>query len=60
MVAGTMPPMPTTKWEILAEDTDGETVRFHVRYANDTDALDLVTRWKKIGPDWKIVEAHKA
>jgi hypothetical protein len=57
MAAGTMPPMPTTKWEILAEDTDGETVRFHVRYANDTDALDLVTRWKKIGPDWKIVVA---
>lgn len=50
--------MPTTAWEILAEDPDGEAVRFRVRYSNDSDSLALATRWERIGPDWKIVEAH--
>lgn len=59
MAGGAMPPMPTTEWEILSETTDGDAVVFHVRYANDAAALELQTRWKKIGPDWKIVEATK-
>jgi hypothetical protein len=59
MAGGNMPPMPTTNAEILSEEVDGDTVRFHVRYSNDTAALELHTRWKKIGPDWKIVEATK-
>lgn len=58
MFGGAIPPMPTTKWEILAEDADGDTVSFHVRYANDTAALELITRWQQIGHDWKIVEAR--
>jgi hypothetical protein len=57
---GSTPPRPTTEWEILSEVTDGDAVRFHVRYANDNDAIELTTRWEKIGHDWKIVEAHKA
>jgi hypothetical protein len=59
MAGGAMPPMPTTKTEILSEDVDGDAVRFHVRYSNDTAALELKTRWEKVGPDWKIVEARK-
>ncbi|HEY4375889.1 MAG TPA: FAD-dependent oxidoreductase, partial [Acidimicrobiales bacterium] len=58
MAGGAMPPMPTTKWEILSEEQDGAAVRFHARYSNDADSLELATRWEKIGPDWKIVEAH--
>jgi hypothetical protein len=59
MAGGAMPPMPTTQWEILSETPDDPGVIFHVRYSNDTDALELQTRWEKIGPDWKIVEATK-
>jgi hypothetical protein len=59
MAGGVVPPMPTTQWEILSEDPDGDSVRFHVRYSNDTDALELETRWERIGPDWKIVEARR-
>jgi hypothetical protein len=58
MAGGDMPPMPTTGWEILSEEADGDGVSFHVRYSNDTDALELRTRWRRIGPDWKIVEAQ--
>lgn len=57
---GSIPPTPTTEWEILSEVADGDAVHFHVRYANDTEAIELRTRWEKIGPDWKIVEAHQA
>jgi hypothetical protein len=57
MAGGTMPPMPTTRWEILRETAEGDAVVFEVRYANDTDALTLRTRWRRIGPEWKIVEA---
>lgn len=59
MAGGAMPPMPTTQWEILSETPAGDSVELHVRYANDTDALELRTRWEKIGPDWKIVDAVK-
>jgi hypothetical protein len=59
MAGGAMPPMPTTRWDILAETPVGDAVEFHIRYANDTDALELRTRWEQIGPDWKIVEAVK-
>jgi hypothetical protein len=59
MAAGVLPPMPTTEWEILSETPDGDVVEFHVRYANDTDALELRTRWQQIGPDWKIIQADK-
>jgi hypothetical protein len=57
MAGGKLPPMPTTSWEICSESFDGDAVRFHVRYANDDAALELLTRWQCIGPDWKIVEA---
>lgn len=57
--AGIMPPNPTTQWSILSETSDGENVRFHVRYANDTEALELETTWAKRGDDWKIVDATK-
>lgn len=60
MAGGSIPPMPTTQWEILSETPAGDAVEFHVRYANDTDALELRTRWEHIGPDWKIVEAVEA
>ena len=59
MAGGAIPPMPTTSWEILSETPDDDAVEFHVRYANDTAALELRTRWQKIGPDWKIVQATK-
>jgi hypothetical protein len=59
MAGGVLPPMPTTRWEILSETDADDAVEFHLRYANDTDALELRTRWQKIGPDWKIVEAAK-
>ena len=54
------PPQPTTRWEILSEDHDGLAVRFHVRYSNDSDALDLETRWEEIDGVWKVVGATKA
>ena len=41
------PPQPTTTWEILSEEADGDAVRFHVRYANDTEAVELETRWEQ-------------
>jgi hypothetical protein len=59
MAGGVLPPMPTTEWQILSETAEGDAVEFHVRYANDTDALELRTRWQRIGPDWKIVDAVK-
>jgi hypothetical protein len=60
MAGGTMPPMPTTEWEILSEEPEGDAVRFRVRYSNDSDTLELETRWRRIGPDWKIVDARRA
>jgi hypothetical protein len=55
------PPQPTTTWEILSEEADGDAVRFHVRYANDTEALELETRWEQFdGGVWKVVKAQKA
>jgi hypothetical protein len=59
MAGGTMPPMPTTTWEILSEDTNGDATLFRTRYSNDTETLDLETRWQQIGPNWKIIEAHR-
>lgn len=59
MAAGHTPPMPTTTWEITSETGVDGAVVFHTRYANDTETLELRTHWRKIGPDWKIVEAAK-
>ncbi len=59
MAGGTLPPMPTTQWEILAESPERNAVVFHLRYANDTEALELRTCWEQIGHDWKIVQAAK-
>ncbi len=56
--AGLLPPTPTTEWSLLTEKPDGDSVRFRIRYANDTEAFELDTRWQEIGPDWKIVEAQ--
>ena len=54
------PPQPTTQWEILSEEADGDAVRFQVRYSNDTAALELATRWEQFdGGVWKIVGAEK-
>ena len=52
------PPQPTTKWEILSEEPDGEAVRFHVRYSNDTAALELQTRWERFDGVWKVSSAQ--
>jgi hypothetical protein len=61
MASGALPPQPTTRWEILSETPDGEVVRFHVRYANDTDQLELETTWQVFDGDvWKIVKAERA
>jgi hypothetical protein len=61
MASGVMPPQPTTRWEILSEIPDGECVRFRVRYANDSDELELETMWQAFeGGVWKIVGARKA
>ncbi len=58
MASGTLPPTPTTEWEILSETpTDDGGVELNIRYANDDDALELRTRWQEIGPDWKITGA---
>ncbi len=59
VATGATPPTPTTTWEILSEDTDGDTVTIHVRYSNDTESLDLQTRWEQVAGEWKIVEAAK-
>jgi hypothetical protein len=53
------PPRPTTKWEILTEEADGDAVKFHVRYSNDTTALELLTRWQQYDGTWKIAKAEK-
>src|SRR5579859_454537 len=60
MTLGLMPPQPTTEWTILEETPDGDVVRFHVRYANDTDKLELRTTWQEIDGAWKIVNAKGA
>lgn len=54
------PPQPTTKWEILSEEVEGDAVRFHVRYSNDSALLELETRWERFdGGTWKVVKAQK-
>jgi len=60
MAGSSMPPNPTTKWEILSEEPAGDAVTIHVAYSNDTDSLELKTRWEQIAGEWKIVEAQKA
>ena len=50
------PPQPTTKWEILFEDTDGDAVRFGVRHSHDHAALGLETRGELVDGVWKVVE----
>ena len=57
--AGAMPPMPTTAWEILSEDDQGDAVTMLVQYSNDTETLELRTRWEQVAGDWKIFEAEK-
>jgi hypothetical protein len=55
------PPQPTTSWQILSEEADGDAVRFHVRDANDAgEVLELATTWKQLDRGaWKMVEAEK-
>ena len=60
MGSGAMPPRPTTEWSILSETPEGDAVQFHVRYANDSEALELVTTWEQVDGTWKIVKAEKA
>lgn len=59
LTAGIMPPTPTTQWSILSETPDGDVVRFHVRYANDTEALELRTTWAEREGAWKIIDIEK-
>lgn len=60
MGGGVMPLNPTTKWEILSEDRDlGDSITIHVAYSNDTETLELKTRWEEIAGDWKIVKAER-
>lgn len=59
MASGVMPPQPTTEWTIFSETPDGDLVRFHVRYANDSDQLELETTWQRFDGGWKIVKAQK-
>jgi hypothetical protein len=58
LATGAMPPSPTLTWEILSEDHDGDAVTMHLRYANDTEASALRTRWERVAGAWKIVEAE--
>jgi hypothetical protein len=59
MGSGSMPPNPTTKWEILSEEADDGKVRFRVRYTNDTEELVLETTWSLFDSGaWKIVKAE--
>ena len=61
MASGAMPPNPTTKWTILSETRERDSVRFHVLYANDTEQLELETTWKRVDTgDWKILNAERA
>jgi hypothetical protein len=61
MASGVLPPQPTVRWEILSETPDGDTVRFRVRYSNDSELLELETTWQAFeGGDWKIARAQKA
>ena len=54
------PPQPTTAWSILSEEPDGDAVRFHVRYANETEAVELRTAWKQYdGGAWKVFDIQK-
>jgi len=50
------PPQPTTKWEILSEDANGNAVRFQMRYSNESAAIELETRWELIDGVWKVVK----
>jgi hypothetical protein len=54
------PPQPTTKYEILSEVAEGDVVVFGVRYSNDTEALELTTRWKEYDGVWKVFKVEKA
>jgi hypothetical protein len=56
---GALPPNPTTAWEILSEDDEGDAVTMHVRYSNDTESLELETRWEQVAGRWMIVRAEK-
>jgi hypothetical protein len=60
VMAACGPPRPTTKWEIVSEETDGDVVHFGVRYSSDADALGLETRWEQFdGGVWKVVKAER-
>lgn len=59
MDAAAPPPSPNTSWEILSEERGIEHVDFHVRYANDTDAVELRSRWLLIAGRWRIIETTK-
>jgi hypothetical protein len=44
--AGAMPPQPTRQWTIISETGGADSVRFHVRYADDASQLERETTWK--------------
>jgi hypothetical protein len=52
------PPQSTTKWEI-SEEPDGSGVQFRVRYANDSTALELKTRWDELHGVRKVAKVSK-
>lgn len=59
MGSGAMPPRPTTEWSILSETEEGDSVRFHVCYSNETERLELETIWRQVDSGaWKIVKAE--
>ncbi len=57
MAAGSLPPRPTTAYEIVSEDAVDGHVELRVRYSNDTESLELVSRWQLVSDEWKIVAA---
>lgn len=57
---GGLPPDPTNDWEIVSEAPSVEFVDFHVRYSNETQAVELKTRWQQIAGRWRIVSASIA
>ena len=56
---GVMPPRPTTKYEVMAERTEGDQCIYEVRYSNDQGQHATIrSHWKQMGDAWKIVQAE--
>lgn len=43
--------------EIIDAGNELEAVDFVMRYSNDTDAIDLTTRWHCIAGEWRITNS---